>query len=230
MLLSILICTVPQRKEFLRRLCECLYGQLATSKWKDSVEIIVAEDDFKITIGEKRNYLLSAAIGKYICFIDDDDTISENYIETLLPILETDIYDCVGWKFRFLYNGIPTGPIGTISLQNYEWRDTVERLCKPICHLSQVRRDVALSIRFLNKCHGEDAIYASAICPLLKSEYFLDKIMYDYQAYPDFSISLNKDNVKNTMHLVFTDFEFEKMQILHFRHEIIKIDSPDRTT
>ena len=219
MLLSILICTVTQRKEFLRRLCECLYGQLATSKWKDSVEIIVAEDDFKITIGEKRNYLLSSAIGKYICFIDDDDTISENYIEALLPILETDIYDCVGWKFRFLYNGIPTGPIGTISLQNYEWRDTFEKLCKPICHLSQVRRDIALSIGFLNKSHGEDAMYASAICPLLKSEYFLDEIMYDYQAYPNFSISLNKDNVKNTMHLVFSDFDFEEMNILHFRHK-----------
>jgi len=218
MLLSILICTVPQRKEFLRRLCESLYGQLSTSKWKDSVEIIVAEDDFKITVGEKRNYLLSAAIGKYICFIDDDDTISDNYIGALLPILEMDKYDCIGWKFRFLYNGIATGPIGTISLQNYEWRDTFEQLCKPICHLSQVRREVAISVGFLNKSHREDAIYASAICPLLKSEYFLDEIMYDYQAYPDFSICLNKDNVKNTMHLLFTDFDFEEMKVLHFRH------------
>jgi len=228
MLLSILICTVPQRKEFLRRLCESLHTQLAGSKYKDFVEIIVAEDDFKITVGEKRNYLLSAAIGKYICFIDDDDTISDNYIGALLPILETHMYDCIGWKFRFLYNGVPTGPIGTISLKNYEWLDTIEQLCKPICHLSQVRRDIALSVGFLNRNHGEDAMYASAVCPLLKSEYFLDEIMYDYQAYPDFSICLNKENIKNTMHLLFSDFDFEEMKALHFRHE--KIDFPDRST
>jgi hypothetical protein len=71
-------------------------------------------------------------------------------------------------------------------------------------------------------------MYASAVCPLLKSEYFLDEIMYDYQAYPDFSICLNKENIKNTMHLLFSDFDFEEMKALHFRHE--KIDFPDRST
>uniref|UniRef100_A0A6C0ICG6 Glycosyltransferase 2-like domain-containing protein n=1 Tax=viral metagenome TaxID=1070528 RepID=A0A6C0ICG6_9ZZZZ len=218
MLLSILICTVPQRKEFLRRLCESLYTQLATSKYKDIVEIIVAEDDFKITTGQKRNILIEKSIGKYVCFIDDDDTISDNYISALLPILEKDTYDCVGWKYRFVFYGEPIGPLGTISLQNTEWLDTIERLCKPICHLSQVRAHIASSVKFPDRSHGEDALWSKEICKLLKNEYFLDELMYNYQACPNFSIAEKKENVENFKSFLFTDFDFEKMETLNFRH------------
>jgi glycosyltransferase involved in cell wall biosynthesis len=218
MLLSILICTVPQRKEFLRRLCESLHNQLACSKYKDVVEIIVAEDDFKITTGQKRNILIEKSIGKYVCFIDDDDTISDNYISALLPILEKDTYDCVGWKFRFVFYGEPIGPLGTISLQNTEWLDTIERLCKPICHLSQVRAHIAASVKFPDRSHGEDALWSKEICKLLKNEYFLDELMYNYQACPNFSIAEKKENVENTKSFVFTHFDFEKMDTLNFRH------------
>jgi len=218
MLLSILICTVPQRKEFLRRLCESLHNQLASSKYKDSVEIIVVEDDFKMTTGQKRNILIEKSIGKYVCFIDDDDTVSDNYISALLPILEKDTYDCVGWKYRFVFYGQPIGPLGTISLQNTEWLDTIERLCKPICHLSQVRAHIAASVKFPDRSHGEDALWSKEICKLLKTEYFLDELMYNYQACPNFSIAEKKENVENFKSFVFTHFDFEKMETLNFRH------------
>lgn len=218
MLLSILICTVPQRKEFLRRLCEGLYKQLVSSKWKNFVEIIVVEDNFKITTGKKRNILIDKSIGKYVCFIDDDDIVSDNYIEALLPILEKDLYDCVGWKYSFVFYGKQIGPLGTISLQNTEWLDTIERLCKPICHFSQVRASIAALVKFPDRSHGEDAMWSKEIGKLLKTEYFLDEVMYNYQACPDFSIAEKKENVENFKSFIFTHFDFEKMESLNFRH------------
>ena len=59
-LLSILICTIPQRKEFLRRLYKILYTQLIDSPYREFVEIIVAEDECIMSVGEKRNKLIEA--------------------------------------------------------------------------------------------------------------------------------------------------------------------------
>jgi glycosyltransferase involved in cell wall biosynthesis len=58
------------------------------------VEVITEVDNKQITTGAKRNNLLNKAQGKYICFIDDDDHISNDYLRLILEAIESDA-DCI---------------------------------------------------------------------------------------------------------------------------------------
>ena len=41
-----------------------------------------------------RNYGLDKAIGKYVCFVDADDWVDADYIETLLPVNGEELVVC----------------------------------------------------------------------------------------------------------------------------------------
>ena len=80
MKLSILICTLPERKAYLARLLGILSPQVIQGK----VEVLT--DDTPrgvITTGQKRNNLLNRAKGKYIVFIDDDDMVPGHYVNRI---------------------------------------------------------------------------------------------------------------------------------------------------
>ena len=79
MKLSILICTLKGRDEYLNRVLQVLEPQKT-----DDVEILIESDERQMTIGQKRNKLLDRAIGDYICYVDDDDLVSVDYIEKIL--------------------------------------------------------------------------------------------------------------------------------------------------
>ena len=68
--LSILIPTVPRRKEHLERLLATLEPQIT-----DEVELLVLMDNKKSLIGSKRQKMIDISQGEYIVFIDDDDEI-----------------------------------------------------------------------------------------------------------------------------------------------------------
>ena len=56
------------------------------------VEVLVDDSkkflDGGVSIGEKRNSLVQKASGEYLCFLDDDDEITPNYIEQLVRMCE----------------------------------------------------------------------------------------------------------------------------------------------
>lgn len=94
MVLSILIPSIPERREQLVRLTNELYKQClslqSTHPSLGSVEILV-DDSIKFTegglsIGAKRDLLKQRSGGKYLCFLDDDDYPTPNYIETLVRL------------------------------------------------------------------------------------------------------------------------------------------------
>ena len=82
--LSVLIATLASRSNNLKSLLEELTHQIQTKP----VQIIWMGDNKSITIGEKRNNLLSLAKGEFVSFIDDDDSIADNYISTLLKAIQ----------------------------------------------------------------------------------------------------------------------------------------------
>lgn len=108
--LSIIIPTY-NRNEYIVKLLVKLYSQI-----KNNVEVIVIDDHsdvplekswFKYIYLEKnsggasvpRNVGIDKAKGKYIVFIDSDDMISDDYIETILnKIKEEWDYCYISWK------------------------------------------------------------------------------------------------------------------------------------
>ena len=82
MKLSILILTLPsRRKTFLDDLLNNLEAQASSYP---EVEILVFYDNKKRTVGQKRDGVLSLAKGDYMTFIDDDDSVAEDYIKSII--------------------------------------------------------------------------------------------------------------------------------------------------
>ena len=99
--LSILIATVPPRKKYLNKLLFKLQNQIMDNNLQDKIEIIVYEDDFEISLGEKKNKLYHSAKGKYVVSIDDDDDISDDYCKLICKVIELHNVDqiCIGHRY-----------------------------------------------------------------------------------------------------------------------------------
>lgn len=183
-LLSILICALNERAGMLATLLKSIERQIEYSGAIGQVEILVEMDNRKITTGEKRNNLLKKAAGKWICFVDDDDELTDEYIPEILKALESDC-DVVGFK----------GWMTTDKENSITWKISKDL---PYCaahengkqvylrfnnHLSPLKRTMALQIMFPHITHGEDYDYAIRLkdSGLIKTEVFIDKFLYHYK-------------------------------------------------
>jgi len=184
--LSILICSVKGREKLLQNLVGIL-GEQTT----DDVEVLVEVDNKEITIGAKRNILLRRARGDYVAFVDDDDMISNDYISKILKAIETSPDCCAiegeidhikrireGKHFR--RHRCKQKFIHSIRYNKWFERDRVYYRCPN--HLNPIRREFAGQIMFPEKNQGEDKDFSTRILPLLKTEVFIEGIIYYYQA------------------------------------------------
>lgn len=73
------------------------------------VEVKCLLDNKKMTLSEKRNQAIDAALGKFIAFVDDDDDVADDYIDSLLDEIRKDKeVDCV--VFDVLVHGYTEKP------------------------------------------------------------------------------------------------------------------------
>jgi hypothetical protein len=77
--LTIGICSVPQRADDLAKLLTVLMPQLT-----DEVELIIITDNQQRSLGQKRKDISEMAKGRMLSFIDDDDRISNDYVQSIL--------------------------------------------------------------------------------------------------------------------------------------------------
>jgi hypothetical protein len=174
-LLSILIPTLDKREQF----CNALLRQLNKQLHNRSIEILL--DNGTDTIGTKRNRLLDIAKGKYVCYIDDDDVIADNYIDLIWPGIEGD-YDCCSLIGIITTNNKnPKKFIHSIEYNNYFEKLNV--LYRPPNHLNVIRADIAKQYKFPEKSFGEDTDWAMQICnaKVLKNEYKINQTLYYYK-------------------------------------------------
>jgi glycosyltransferase involved in cell wall biosynthesis len=82
--LSILIPTLSSRSKKLKKLTDALNYQIQTKP----VQWLSLGDNKSMTVGEKRNLLIDMAKGDFVAFVDDDDNISPDYIDTLLKAID----------------------------------------------------------------------------------------------------------------------------------------------
>lgn len=175
MKLSILICTLPDRRHHLNNLMQNL-----TLQNKHGVIIIPNDEGRNIPTGTKRNKLIDASNSDYFCFIDDDDQVPPYYIDELIKAIEQRP-DVITFNGYMTTNGINRENF-TIKLgEKYEKRGGhYYRFPNHICCF---RRDAVRSVRFEPIWVQEDYRWAKQIYDrrLLKTEVHIDKDMYYYQ-------------------------------------------------
>jgi len=169
-ILSILIATLESRRTSFERVYTCLRHQIAAYGYHGRVEIVSNRDSGAKTIGQKRNELLAAAFGDYVCHVDDDDHVADDYIPRLVTACLED-KDCVGIVGSILWHGTWTRFVHSLRHKVYE-RLADGTFIRPINHLNPVRRSIATRFSFTAKNHGEDTDWAMAMmhADALKSE------------------------------------------------------------
>ena len=178
--LSILIPTIVGREETYNALIKQLSGQHKSSE----IEICTEKDNKESPIGAKRNKLLQMARGEYVVSIDDDDTVSDNYIELMLKAIESGC-DCASLKGIITTNG-GDPRIFEHSLKYNDWRtnsDEVEvKYERYPNHLNLCKASIAKQFRFPETTFGEDHVWSKAVheAGALKTEYYIDDIIYFY--------------------------------------------------
>jgi hypothetical protein len=182
-LLTIGILSLNERKEkYLDRLLKSLGLQL-TVELKEKVEVMVNVDDGEKSVGQKRNEILNNASGKFICFVDDDDGVDEEYIKTIIDVIENNNkLDCIGFSGMYYVNGKPRMLFKHANKYGGHYKDSSGVQHRPANHLNPVKTKIAQKVGFPEKNFGEDSDYCDRLFDtgLLKDEVILDKVMYHY--------------------------------------------------
>ena len=191
-LLSLLIPTLPSRRQCLARLLENLYGQVDSASLHDRVEILTYLDNGEVTVGAKRNALMAQARGMFVAFIDDDDVVDDEYVQLVCAVIEThpDI-DCIGFVGELHWAGVGVEPT-IYSLAYGEWKDVGEIVgycvrMRPPQHINPMRREIAVLFPFPEVSYAEDLSRSSELVRsgVLQREYFIGhRNMYTYQFDP----------------------------------------------
>jgi glycosyltransferase involved in cell wall biosynthesis len=174
MLLSILIPTLPERKSKLDTLLAILNPQLS-----DDIEVLFDDRNRSVTTGEKRNALLEKAIGDYVVFIDDDDTIAKNYINQIMVGILKKV-DCCSLIGIINESGVERTFLHSIKYNRYYEENNVYYRFPN--HLNCIKASIAKQFTFPNQTISEDTAWATKIhqSGLLKREYEVKKVLYYY--------------------------------------------------
>ena len=180
--LSILICTMFNRDSLFQRLLAKLREQE-----NSDIEIHYEIDDGTISVGEKRNKLLDKARGEYIAFIDDDDMVSDNYVELILNAINTSEPDVIGMHLLMTVDG-QNEERTYHSLKYDHWYDEPDpdragktHYFRNPNHLNPVKREYALKVKFPTIDVGEDKDYSKNLLQYLKTEEYIEEPIYFYE-------------------------------------------------
>ncbi len=179
-LLTICICTLPSRERMFNSLVRNLSRQVSDSNFHDVVELM-SDADIHKTIGQKRNDLLDLANGKFVVFIDDDDSVSGDYLKQIINVIrKNNDCDCIGMKGVITFDGDEEKK-WEISKDFGKWFESNGVYYRTPNHISPIRTSIAKSVGFPNISNGEDFEYSMGVLPLLKNEVKIEKELYHYQ-------------------------------------------------
>lgn len=177
MKLSVLICNTDTRvSTFLPKIVKELCRQ---AEGKD-VEVLWLGDNKKRTVGAKRNALIDLAKGEYFSFVDDDDRVSEDYIDVILYGIEKKPTVFCFHAYRH-HNGFKDREV-KYGLQ-YEYdQNKVDAYYRIPNHLMVWHRETVKGIRFEEINYGEDSDWAVRVknSGLITKQSNTKRILYHY--------------------------------------------------
>lgn len=133
-----------------------------------------------LTVGGKRNALKSRVKTKYLCYLDDDEGISPDYVETLLRLCQSGADICT---FQSLFTCDTYWSVIDMSL-HYPTNEqatpeyTVRR--KP-WHVCPVRTELAQDINFPDKNNAEDWDWMDKVLVRCATQAKTNRIIHNYK-------------------------------------------------
>jgi glycosyltransferase involved in cell wall biosynthesis len=178
--LSILICSVDteERQNELKKLINELHRQISKNYAEEIIEIIVDTDNMIKSVGQKRNDLIEKARGEFICFIDDDDFISENYLSTILYHLNSGI-DILLIAIEHIENGVNKPKIiPSLYIDNLNTGEAVFKTNH--FHLCPHKKSIAQNVLFECVNFAEDMLYSQKMVKHINNYFLISEPIYIY--------------------------------------------------
>jgi len=189
MTLSILICSIEERTTSRAPLLHTLLHGIGRHHSATSgniqrhegaqAEIIICTDNKVLSVGAKRNLLISKAKGKYICFVDDDDIVSNAYVSKILEAAKENPDVIVFDVAR--YEGGKPDRMARYGAEYKRDSNTANCYYRLPNHLMPVLRSIALKEPFKEISFGEDSDYSQRILPHLKTQTRITETLYEYR-------------------------------------------------
>jgi hypothetical protein len=130
--------------------------------------------------------------------VDDDDRVSPNYVQRILPLLQPGDVDYVGWRMQAYIDGQPLKPTYH-SLKFNGWWENQEGYYRHISHLNPIRRRLALEESFRSPHFPEDVGWALRLAAknVVKTEAYIgDEPMYHYYSSTTSSLGQSPERVR----------------------------------
>lgn len=212
--ISILICSIPERKELL----DILLNKINNLIKDVSISIqILYDDSMNYDLVTKRNLLLFKCSGEYSCFIDDDDDITDEYFKILEKATTDNIsYDCVSLNGGYYINNIFQKNFYH-STKYDNWSTLVDKFIRYPNHLNLIKTEISRKIKYErinNNSNREDELFSKKLfkSKLITNEFYHEIITYKYlktdkskfnsNVYYNENTKNNKSNIKK-MNLMF---------------------------
>lgn len=193
MLLSILIPTLPSRIERFNSLFVNLaFQKSAFAMFHSTIgasEIIVNNEESYLnggpSIGHKRQKLINEASGKYVLFLDDDEDIAPNYIETLMRLCSEDKDICTFKSIAKMDNYWMTVDMSLAYSENEQANP--EGIKRRPWHICPVRSYFAKLHSFEDINYGEDFKWMEQVLQHCQTEAKSNYILHQYNHSSKFS-------------------------------------------
>ena len=178
--LSVLINTIDERHEDMVN----LYHDLIIQVGDYPVEILVLMDNKKRTIGEKRTSLLQVAKGEYVTTVDDDDDISDDYIDELMKAIESGS-DVITFKQQASIDDETFTVTFGMNNENEQltrgFNDKFVDIKRKPFHVCAWKRELVKDIIFPSANYSEDWAWCEEALLRVQTETHIDKVLHYYK-------------------------------------------------
>jgi Glycosyl transferase family 2 len=182
---TILIPTTGNREKKFRRLIGSLAPQLGQAEGTVTVQALW--NNGERPLAAYRQDLITCATSQYVSFIDDDDEIPEDFVKTILPLLDGQVH-FIGFTVDLDFDGVPQKQT-LISPEYGDWWEDDHFYYRDITYVNPIRRDIALQHADFTKAGWpEDSGWVKQLRGHLYNFHIIDKVMYFYHWSPADSV------------------------------------------